>query len=169
VQVFYFGPRTSKLGQIFEASHRYHHAVRRDGIPAPSGIGRWNHTTIRNIIASELYAPHAYDEVTALVAPGVAARLDRGAVYGLWTWNTRKTTRRKVWDEKAGEFKIRYNYAPRPREEWLFVPVPAAGVTREVVEAAKQSLKDNARRPSYRGRSRAARLSQARREGPHDG
>jgi len=83
-----------------------------------------------------------------VVEPGVAARLDKGAVYGLWTWNTRKTTRRKVWDETAGEFKIRYNYAPRPREEWLVVPVPDAGVPREVVEAARQSLKDNVRKPS---------------------
>jgi site-specific DNA recombinase len=122
--------------------------LERDGIPAPSGIGRWNHTTIRNIIGSELYAPHTYKEVVALVEPGVAARLDKGAVYGLWTWNTRKTTRRKVWDETAGEFKIRYNYAPRPQKEWLFVPVPDAGVPREVVEAARQSLKDNVRKPS---------------------
>ena len=123
-------------------------SLEQDGIPAPSGIGRWNHTTIRNIIGSELYAPHTYEEVAALVAPGVAARLDKGAVYGLWTWNTRKTTRRKVWDETAGEFKVRYTYKPRPRDEWLFVPVPDAGIPREVVEAAKQSLKDNARKPS---------------------
>jgi len=123
-------------------------SLERDGIPAPSGIGRWNHTTIRNIVASELYAPHTYEEVAVLVAPGVAARLDKGAVYGLWTWNTRKTTRRKVWDEGAGEFKIRYSYTPRPRGQWLFVPVPDAGISREVVEAARQSLKDNARKPS---------------------
>jgi site-specific DNA recombinase len=123
-------------------------SLEREGIPAPSGIGRWNHTTIRNIIGSELYVPHTYEEVAALVAPGVAARLDKGALYGLWAWNTRKTTRCKVWDETAGEFKIRYNYAPRPREEWLFVPVPDAGIPRTVVEAARQSLKDNARKPS---------------------
>jgi hypothetical protein len=90
-------------------------SLERDGIPAPSGIGRWNHTTIRNIIVSELYVPHTYDEVAVLVEPGVAARLDKGAAYGLWTWNTRKTTRRKVWDETTGEFKIRYNYAPPRR------------------------------------------------------
>ena len=41
-----------------------------------------------------------------------------------------------------------YHYAPRPREEWLYVPVPDAGVPREVMEAARQSLKDNARKPS---------------------
>ena len=123
-------------------------ALERDGILAPSGIGRWNHTTIRNIIGSELYDPHTYKEVVALVESEVAARLDKGVVYGLWTWNTRKTTRRKIWDETAGEFKIRYKYALRPQEEWFFVPVPDAGLPREVVEAARQSLKDNVRKPS---------------------
>jgi site-specific DNA recombinase len=123
-------------------------SLERDGILAPSGIGRWNHTTIRNIIASELYAPHAFDEVAHLVEPAVAARLDEASLYGLWTWNTQKTTRRKVWDADAGEFKIRYHYAPRPREEWLFVPVPDAGIPQEVVQAARQRLEENARKPS---------------------
>ena len=123
-------------------------SLERDGIPAPSGIGRWNHTTIRNMLESELYAPHAHEEVAELVEPAVAARLDREAAYGLWAWNTRKSTRRKAWDEAAGEFKIRYSYAPRPREEWLFVPVPDAGIPEEVVARARQSLKDNARKPS---------------------
>ena len=41
-------------------------SLERDGIPAPSGIGRWNHTAIRNIIGSELYVPHTYEEVAAL-------------------------------------------------------------------------------------------------------
>jgi hypothetical protein len=123
-------------------------SLERDGIPAPSGIGRWNQTTIRNIIGSELYAPHTHEEVAVVVDPNVAARLDREALYGLWAWNTRKTTRRKVWDETGGKFKIHYNYAPRPKEEWLFVPVPNAGVPKRVVEDARQSLKDNARKPS---------------------
>lgn len=121
------------------------------GVPVERGHahqGRGNQTTIRNIIASELYAPHTFDEVTELVEPAVAARLAGEALYGLWTWNTRKTTRREVWDEGAGKFKIRYNYSPRPREEWLFVPVPDAGISRAVVEAARQSLEDNARKPS---------------------
>jgi site-specific DNA recombinase len=123
-------------------------SLEREGIPAPSGIGRWNQTTIRNIIGSELYAPHTHEEVAAVVEPDVAARLDREALYGLWAWNTRKTTRRKVWDEATGKFKIRYKYAPRPKEEWLFVPVSDAGVPKRVVEDARQSLKDNARKPS---------------------
>src|ERR671915_649012 len=38
-------------------------SLEREGVTAPSGIVRWNHTTIRNIIGSELYAPHTYKEV----------------------------------------------------------------------------------------------------------
>jgi site-specific DNA recombinase len=53
-------------------------SLERDGIPAPSGIGRWNHTTIRNIIGSEVYAPHTYEEVAMLVESGVAALGQRG-------------------------------------------------------------------------------------------
>ena len=47
-----------------------------------------------------------------------------------------------------GDYKIRYSYEPRLREEWLLVPVPDAGIPREVVEAARQMLKDNTRKHS---------------------
>jgi len=120
----------------------------REGVTAPSGIVRWNHTTIRNMLASDLYAPHTVAEVAEVVEPEVAARLEKGRLYGLWAWNTRKSTRRKEWDEAAGEFKIRYTKTTRAREDWLFVPVPAAGIPAEVVARARQSLDDNARAPS---------------------
>jgi hypothetical protein len=68
---------------------------------------------------------------------GVVARLDKGAFCGLWTWNSQRATRRKVWDEAAGEFKSATT--TRLREQWLFVPVPDAGVPREVVEAGRAS------------------------------
>ena len=123
-------------------------SLEREGVIAPSGIVRWNHTTIRNILKSDLYAPHTAAEVAEVVEPAVAARLEEGRLYGLWAWNTRKSTRRKEWDESAGEFKVRYTKTTRPREEWLFVPVPAAGLPAEVVARARQSLKNNARAPS---------------------
>ena len=123
-------------------------SLEREGVIAPSGIVRWNHTTIRNILKSDLYAPHTAAEVAEVVEPAVAARLEEGRLYGLWAWNTRKSTRRKEWDESAGEFKIRYTKTARPREEWLFVPVPAAGIPAEVVARARQGLENNALAPS---------------------
>ena len=77
-------------------------SLEREGLVAPSGIVRWNHTTIRNILKSDLYAPHTAAEVAEVVEPAVAARLEEGRLYGLWAWNTRKSTRRKKWDESAG-------------------------------------------------------------------
>src|SRR5918997_1422172 len=114
-------------------------SLEREGVIAPSGIVRWNHTTIRNILGSSLYAPHTAAEVAEVVEPAVAARLEEGRSYGLWAWNTKKSTRRKEWDESAGEFKVRYTKTTRPREEWLFVPVPAAGIPAEGGGRARQS------------------------------
>jgi recombinase len=100
-------------------------SLERDGIPAPSGIGRWNHTTIRNIVASELYAPHDYEEVAELVEPGVAMRLDGEAAYGLWAWNTKKPrgarfgTRALAELDETRETAERELEAARARDEAL--------------------------------------------------
>jgi DNA invertase Pin-like site-specific DNA recombinase len=93
-------------------------SLERDGIPAPSGIGRWNHTTIRNIITSGM-------GVRSRAAAG--PRADKG-----WT---RPAHRGREDRRRRG-------------------PGEGRGVLVE---------EDN------RGRGRAARLPQARREGPHDG
>ena len=44
-----------------------------------------NHTTIRNILKSDLDAPHPAAEVAEVVEPAVAARLEEGCLYGLWS------------------------------------------------------------------------------------
>ncbi len=57
-------------------------SLEREGVAAPSGILRWNHTTIRNILTSDLYAPHTVAEVAEVVEPAVAARLEGDASTG---------------------------------------------------------------------------------------
>src|ERR671917_2801178 len=64
-------------------------SLEHEGVTAPSGIVRWNHTTIRNILTNDLYAPHTSAEVAEAVEPAVAARLEEGCLYGLWAWKTR--------------------------------------------------------------------------------
>jgi site-specific DNA recombinase len=44
----------------------------------------------------------------------------------------------------------RYTSYAKPKEEWIAVPVPESGVPREVVDAAREHIKDN-RRPSSAG------------------
>lgn len=111
------------------------------GLPSPGRSEKgWNKTTIRNILRNDLYAPHTFDEVAALVSDEVAGTLDVGLVYGLWTWNRRKTTKRKEWDEEKGKYVDRYTTEERDRSEMVFVPVPDAGIAREVVQAAREGI-----------------------------
>ena len=56
-----------------------------------------------------------------------------------------------VTDGNGRQYKKRVKYTPRPREEWIAVPVPDSGVPREVVEVARASIKDN-HAPSNAGR-----------------
>lgn len=44
----------------------------------------------------------------------------------------------------------RFESTPKPREEWVAVPVPDSGVPREWVDAAREAIKEN-RRPSSAG------------------
>ena len=131
----------------------------REGVGQPysryRGVKRWNVTFIRNcIIGDDVYRPHTFDEISRLVRPEVASRLDPDKSYGIWWFNRRrsKTTQVSVPDGNGGRrYKQRVRHVIRPREEWIAVPVPDSGVPRDIVDAARQAIKHN-RAPSNAGR-----------------
>jgi site-specific DNA recombinase len=129
-------------------------AFEREGIPTPGGGKRWDRSFIRLAIMDDAYRPHTHDEVAERVAPEVAARLGRDGLYGLWTFNRLHSHARQV-SEPTGDGGRRYRTQvrrrERPAEERLHVPVPHAGIPRELVDAARDAIKDN-RRPSKAGR-----------------
>ena len=133
------------------------HAVKktfeREGIPAPGGGKRWNRTFFRSCALDDVYCPHTYEEVKALVSPDVALRLDPDKRYGIWWFNRRRRKRTRVSDNSPNGKSYRWQSATtiRPREEWIAVPVPDPGIPREWVDAARDAIKDNAR-PSSTGR-----------------
>jgi site-specific DNA recombinase len=118
-----------------------------------SKSGRWGTSTIRDsMIKGDAYRPHTYEEITALVASEVAARLDRLKLYGVW-WCNRgrsKTEQVSAIGRNGKEYVRRFESTPKPREEWVAVPVPDPGVPREWVHAAREAIKEN-RRPSPAG------------------
>jgi site-specific DNA recombinase len=125
-------------------------ALNSEGIEPPGApwtkSGRWVTSTIRNcIIGDDVYKPHAYDEIKAMVAPEVAARLDPDGNYGVWWYNRTKASTRQVSRNGANgkEYKRRVKYTPKPQAEWIAVPVPDAGVPREWVDAARAAIKEN--------------------------
>jgi Recombinase len=52
-------------------------SLEREGVPAPEGGRYWNMTFLRNVVLADVYRPHSYTEMEKLVAPEVAACLDK--------------------------------------------------------------------------------------------
>ena len=148
----------SEGGSVFGVSQ----ALMREGVPAPAGGENWNHNAIRRITLSDLYRPHTFEEVRGMVSAEVAARLDPEAEYGIWWFNTKRTTRRYV--SKAGpngkEYAEQQHSYAKPKEEWIAVPVlldEGYGVTRVAVEEARETMRSRARH--YKESSRVWELA----------
>jgi site-specific DNA recombinase len=125
----------------------------REGIPTPGGGKRWDRAFFRVAILDDVYKPHAYEEVEELVSPEVAARLERGRLYGIWWYNRLRVRTRQVSEpsKNGRRYRREARFTVKPKEEWVAVPVPYSGIPREVVDAAQAAIKDN-RVPSKAGR-----------------
>jgi site-specific DNA recombinase len=99
------------------------------------------------LILNDLYRPHTPEEVAGLVAPEVAARLDPGALYGLAYYGKKQVTKRQVAEGVGDErhYRQRIKAQMRDRKQWLAVPVPDAGIPRELVDDARVAIKANSR------------------------
>ncbi len=129
-------------------------ALDAEGIRTATGKNRWSPQIVRDYILDDAYKPHSHEEITELVSPEVAARLDTSKRYGVWRFNTHRHQRMEVAVENPDGrivHKISDRRIPRPENEWITVPIPNAGVPREWVEAAREAIKNN-RRASNAGR-----------------
>jgi hypothetical protein len=126
-----------KVKQRFEA----------EGLPTPTGKKYWSQTFIREVIQDDVYRPHTFEEVETLVTPEVAARLDPYKSYGIWWFNRKRHTSKQV-AENTSEGKVyrrKRKTLDKPRNEWIAVPVPDAGIPRELVESARGAIANNRR------------------------
>ena len=109
------------------------------GVPTARGKPVWDLQMIRRVIASDMYRPHSFEEISELVAPEVAARLDPGGKYGIQWYNRQRVTTRSV-SEPDGNGGRRYRkkrtFRWRPKDEWIAIPVPAC-LPRELVDRAR--------------------------------
>jgi hypothetical protein len=117
--------------------HRIRKTFEEEAIPTASGSKFWNINTIGKTIRNDVYRAHTYEEVKALVTPEVAANLNPDKRYGI-SWYNRRSS--------YGPSSKRLRGAEKPREDWIAVPVPDAGIPREWVDAARANLKGE--RPS---------------------
>jgi hypothetical protein len=121
-------------------------ALEAGKIPPPRGV-RWQRTFVRECIFDDVYKPHSFEKVAALVSPEVAARLDPSKYYGVWWYNRRRAKRTRVPEHTSSgrHYRERTRYTEKPREEWIAVPVPDAGIPGELVERARAAIENNER------------------------
>jgi site-specific DNA recombinase len=129
-------------GHTFKAIKR---TLEAEGVPTASGGVTWDRSFIRRCIFEDAYRPHSCEEVAAVVSPDVAARLDPEKRYGLWWFNRRGIRVRQVSEasEEGRRYKKKYTQLTKPKEEWVAVPVPDAGVPRAIVERAREAGRQN--------------------------
>src|SRR5215218_1991569 len=130
-----------------------------DGVPPPgNGIkprGRfWNLPFLREVVRADVYKPHASNEIAELGAEGllaseVATALNESLSYGIYWFNRTRTTRKRV--SKAGSTGKEYRWQTKtrrnPRDQWVAIPVPDAGIPLDVVEAAREMVRYNSPAP----------------------
>ena len=122
-------------------------AFNREGIRPPSGGSYWSPKYIREAIKDDVYRPHTFEEVAALVSPDVAARLDTEKRYGIWWFNRRRYASKQVavGGPEGRTYRRQIKVSDKPRSEWIAVPVPDSGIPREWIDSARESIKDNKR------------------------
>jgi hypothetical protein len=133
--------------------------LNRAGVKLPASTSnrswRWGVTLVRDhIIKNDLYKPHAFEELQGLSADGcvsaeVLAKLAPEGVYGVaWFNKGRSYTTQVVVIDREGHkrYKKRTRFVERPRSEGVAVPVSLGAVpavSRELVEAARQAIRNN--------------------------
>ncbi len=116
-----------------------------EGIPTPRGRKVWDRRVIRKIVRSDEYRPLVFEEIRDLVTPEVAARLDPDREYGVQWYNRTQVSIRTVSEPDGNggrEYKKRKTMKPRPKEEWLAIPVPAY-LPRDLVDTARAQMDAN--------------------------
>src|SRR5918995_4349641 len=124
-----------------------------EGLLTPTGKRYWSETFVREVIKDDVYRSHTFEEIEALVAPEVAARLDPHKSYGIYWYNRKRHTLKQIAEDtfEGKVYRKKKKSVDRPRHEWIAVPVPDAGIPRELVEGARVTIKDNCK-SSYAGR-----------------
>ncbi len=120
--------------------------LEKEGIPTPSGRRSWSRQYLRDCIYNDTYLSHTFEEISHLVTREVAGTLDPSCNYGVWWYGTERHVYAQM-RESAPDGTPRYKRVkkslPAPREEWIAVPVPDAGIPKEWVVAAREAIKDN--------------------------
>jgi site-specific DNA recombinase len=89
----------------------------RERIPTPGGGKHWDRAFFRVAILDDVYRPHTYEEVEALVSPDVAARLESEQLHGIWWYNRLRVRTRQVSEpsENGRRYRREARFTVKPK------------------------------------------------------
>ncbi len=127
-------------------------ALEAAGVPSPGGKKLWHQGYLRAVILDDVYRPHSLEELRDVLSPQVLAAMATDKSYGVYYYDRRRQSRKKIASDGRDGKPYRYAYktGEKPREGWVAVPVPDSGVPREWVDRARKAVGEN-RRPSSAG------------------
>jgi len=133
------------IGVEGQTLHAVKVSLQTDCVNSPGGKRYWNESFLRECVLDDVYRPHSYQEIEQMVSPDVAARLSSQRSYGVWWFNRRRTRRAPIAEDGTDgrSYRQRSTTVIKPKEEWIAVPVPDAGIPREVVDAAREAVITN--------------------------
>src|SRR5215218_956771 len=120
-------------------------AFKKEGIPTPTGKKGWERAIVKRLIWEDSYKPHSFEELEDIVSPEVLSGLDQDKSYGVYYFNRERVLTHQVVEEtpQGRRYKKKTRRILKDRSEWIAIPVPDAGIPREVVESARRALEQN--------------------------
>ena len=114
----------------------------QENIPSPRGNKNWQRRVIKQLVMSDVYKPHTYEETTELVSAEVVTTLNPAREYGIRWWNcsARKTRQVSESDGNGGRrYRKQSSAIRRDSKEWIAVPI-VAYLPRSLVEQARATM-----------------------------
>jgi site-specific DNA recombinase len=126
--------------------------LERERIPTPSGARYWSQAFLRICVHNDAYRPHPYEEVVDLVSEEVAAKLEAGKSYGIWWYGKQRHVQKQsstIGPNGERLYRKTKRSTWNPKDKWIAVPIPDAGIPRQLVGTARENLKERlTRKPS---------------------
>jgi hypothetical protein len=100
---------------------------------------------VKRLVWEDSYKPHSFEELQGILNPEILPALDQDREYGVYYYNRERVLTYQAAEEtpRGRVYKKKTKRTQKDRSEWIAIPVPDAGIPREVVESARRALEQN--------------------------
>jgi site-specific DNA recombinase len=126
--------------------HRVKRGLEADGIPSPGGRVLWEHKTIKEFTKEEAYYAVPYHELAPKLSAEAREGLDPEGAYGIVWYPRRKV--KSLDPDPANGYRRGQSVTLYARQDQVPIPVPYSGIPASVIDAARESVRNNGGRPS---------------------